>query len=118
MELARQRARSEGKPLFVDFYATWCANCKAFNRLALQDEGLNLALQEAVLIKIYDTDEAFGDFQRDARFPELRGIGGQPFLPLFAIYSSQGDFIWKGHDYRAIQTMIAQLENARYASVH
>jgi len=113
---ARQLARTESKPLFVDFYATWCANCKAFNRLALQHKELNLALQQAVLIKIYDTDSDFKIFQQDPHFPELRGVGGQPFLPLFAIYSSNGEFLWKGQDYQAATTMIAQLERAKYAT--
>lgn len=114
---ARQLARAESKPLFVDFYATWCANCKAFNSLALKHKELNQALQQAVLIKIYDTDPGFKIFQQDKRFPELRGVGGQPFLPLFAIYSSQGEFLWKGQDYKAANTMIAQLERAKHATV-
>lgn len=113
---ARQLARAELKPLFVDFYATWCANCKAFNRLALKHQELNQALQQAVLVKIYDTDPDFKTFQQDQRLPELRGIGGQPFLPLFAIYSPQGEFVWKGQDYQATTTMIAQLERAQYAT--
>ncbi len=112
---ARQLARQELKPVFVDFYATWCANCKAFNRLALQHKELNRALQQAVLIKVYDTDPDFKTFQQDQRLPELRGVGGQPFLPLFAIYSPQGEFLWKGQDYQAANTMIAQLERAQHA---
>lgn len=114
---ARQLARTESKPLFVDFYATWCANCKAFNSLALKHKELNQALQKAILIKIYDTDPDFKTFQQDQRLPELRGVGGQPFLPLFVIYSPQGEFLWKGQDYQAANTMIAQLERAKYASV-
>jgi thiol:disulfide interchange protein DsbD len=113
ISLARQQASAEQKPLFVDFYAHWCANCKAFGRLALRDTALNTALQDAVLMKVYDTDTDFKAFQQDSRFPELRGVGGQPFLPLFAIYSPQGKFIWKGQDYQAVGTMIAQLDRAR-----
>jgi thiol:disulfide interchange protein DsbD len=113
ISLARQQASAEQKPLFVDFYAHWCANCKAFGRLALRDTALNTALQDAVLMKVYDTDTDFKAFQQDSRFPELRGVGGQPFWPLFAIYSPQGKFIWKGQDYQAVGTMIAQLDRAR-----
>lgn len=111
--LAQQRARIEGKPIFVDFYATWCANCKAFQQLTLKDERLNKALQQAVLVKIYDTDAGFSVFQQDSNFPELRGVGGQPLLPLFAIYSSHGIFLWKGQDYQAIMTMTTQLTHAK-----
>lgn len=111
--LAQERARVEGKPLFVDFYATWCANCKAFQRLAESNDQLNNALQQAVLVKIYDTDEIFETFQRDESYPELGGVGGQPFLPLFAIYSGQGALRWKGQDYRAITTIVSQLEAAK-----
>jgi thiol:disulfide interchange protein DsbD len=111
--LAQQRANSEQKPLFVDFYATWCANCKAFQRLAVHNRELNNALQQAVLVKIYDTDAIFHTFQQDRHYPELNGIGGQPFLPLFAIYSPQGTLTWKGQNYKAVRTMVAQLEHAR-----
>jgi thiol:disulfide interchange protein DsbD len=111
--VAQQRAKVEQQPIFVDFYATWCANCKEFERLAIRHTQLNAALQQAVLVKIYDTDPIFPTFQRDPHFPELGGVGGQPFLPLFAIYTPQGQFVWKGQDNRAVHTMIAQLEQAR-----
>lgn len=109
---AQQQAKTEQKPLFVDFYATWCANCKAFQHLTVRNTQLNAALQRAVLVKIYDTDAIFQTFQQNQLFPELRGVGGQPFLPLFAIYSPQGALVWKGQNYQAVQTMMAQLEHA------
>jgi thiol:disulfide interchange protein DsbD len=111
--VAKQHAEVVQQPIFVDFYATWCANCKEFERLALRHSQLNTALQQAVLVKIYDTDPIFPTFQQAPHFPELGGVGGQPFLPLFAIYTPQGQFVWKGQDYRAVRTMIAQLERAR-----
>lgn len=114
--LARQQARTAVKPLFVDFYATWCANCKAFSKLTQSDMALNTALQSVVLAKVYDTDKDFQAFQADQRLPELRGVGNQPFLPLFVIYSAQGEFVWKGQDYQAVHTILAQLQRAWYAS--
>ncbi len=78
--LAQQRAKVEQQPLFVDFYATWCANCKEFERLALRNTQLNTALQRAVLVKIYDTDPIFPTFQKDQHFPELGGVGGATVL--------------------------------------
>lgn len=114
---AQARARAERKPLFVDFYATWCANCKAFQQLTASDQQLNSALQEAVLVKIYDTDPIFRTLQQEPHYPELRGVGGQPLLPLFAIYAPQGRLVWKGQDYQAAQTMIAQLDQVKRAAI-
>jgi thiol:disulfide interchange protein DsbD len=111
--LAQEHARRAHKPLFVDFYATWCANCKAFDHLTRRDVRLNTALQQVVLVKIYDTDAGFRTFQHDPQFPELGGIGGQPFLPLFAVYTPQGELAWKGQNYEAVETMITQLEQAK-----
>lgn len=111
--MAQKHARDEQKPIFVDFYATWCANCKAFQRLTMSDAQLNAALQEVILVKIYDTDAGFPTLQRDPHYPELRGVGGQPLLPLFAIYSAQGVLVWKGQDYQAVHTIVAQLERAK-----
>ena len=85
----------------------------AFQHLTVSDAQLNAALREAILVKICDTDAVFRTLQQDAHYPELRGIGGQPLLPLFAIYSPEGVLVWKGQDYQAIQTMIAQLDQAR-----
>jgi thiol:disulfide interchange protein DsbD len=115
--LAQAQVRREQKPLFVDFYATWCANCKAFESLTVWDTRLNTALQDAVLVKIYDTDAGFRTFQQDRQYPELTGVGGQPFLPLFAIYSSQGKLLWKGQNYQAVNTMVTQLEHAKRALI-
>ena len=75
---------------------------------------LNAALHEAILVKICDTDPVFRTLQQDSHYPELRGVGGQPLLPLFAIYSPQGALVWKGQDYQAIQTIVAQLDHARH----
>ncbi len=104
---AQEMARQDGLPIFIDFYAHWCANCKKFNHLAAQEGPLNAALQKVVLAKVYDTDEVFPTFKNDPRYPELkRG------LPFFLILSSSGEYLWKGADYRDHDTMIAQIDEA------
>ncbi len=97
-------AARERRPLFIDFYADWCPNCKAFTKLMQKHKGLQEALQGAVLLKIYDTDPAFQQMENDPRFPELK-IG----LPFFAILESNGKLFWKTTDYKDTSGMIQAL---------
>lgn len=102
----RQQAQAEaqrtGRPVFVDFYADWCTNCKAFEELSVSNSKLNQALASAVLLRIEDTDPVFAEFQQDSRFPELK-IG----LPFFVVFNPEGELLYKGTDYLAVDAMVA-----------
>ncbi len=101
-------ARKENKPVFIDFYADWCANCVAFKKLSLRDTVLNKALKKAVLLKVYDTDKQYGIFRDDPLYAELkRG------LPFFVILRPDGSFFWKGTQYNAVNTMKRMIESAK-----
>ncbi len=102
---ALQAARDTKRPVFIDFYADWCANCVEFGKLAVQNAELNRALQKAVLIKIYDTDPIFLEYQSNPDYPELT-IG----LPFFLVLSPDNAFIWKGSNYLDTRSMIAAIE--------
>jgi thiol:disulfide interchange protein DsbD len=105
---ASAEARERGVPVFLDFYADWCANCKVFGKQAASDGPLRVALETVVRVKIHDTDAVFQQFVSDPRYPELK-VG----LPFFAILSSSGELLWKGTDYRAHATFIREIEKAR-----
>lgn len=100
-------AAREGRPVFIDFYADWCANCKDFAKLAENDARLNAALKQAVLLKIYDTDPVFAEYQNDPRYSELM-IG----LPFFLVMKSDGAFHWKGNNYRDIEGFETAIRSA------
>ncbi|MCB1157244.1 MAG: thioredoxin family protein [Leptospiraceae bacterium] len=104
-EQAYREAKRSGKKLFIDFYADWCTNCKAFQKLSLSDETLNKALQTAVLYKVMDTDKIFDTYAEDPKFPELQ-IG----LPFFLIFDSEGkELIYKTTNYLNTKEMIESL---------
>ncbi len=100
-------ARNENKPVFIDFYADWCANCVAFKKLSFRNMKLNKALKRAILLKIYDTDAQFKRFQDNPLYAELK-----TGLPFFVILKPDGKFFWKGTQYNAVNTMTEMIGNA------
>jgi len=93
-EAAYAEAKRTGKNVFIDFYGNWCTNCKAFEKMTLQDKALIGSLSKAILLKVYDTTPDFRIYSEDARFPELK-VG----LPFFVITNTEGDLLYKTNDY-------------------
>ena len=106
-EGAKKVALKENKPIFIDFFAYWCANCLEFEKLSVKNEKLNRVLQNAILVKIYDTDPIFKTFREDPAHRELK-----TGLPYFAILRPGGEFFWKGTQYNAVETMGAMIKSA------
>ena len=47
-----EQARREGKPLFVDFWATWCKNCAVMEKTTFQEERVKQRLARYVVVKV------------------------------------------------------------------
>lgn len=102
---AQQVAQQTGKPIFIDFYASWCANCIAFKAEAANNSQLNQALREkAVAVKLVDKEPEFEKFREHPEHRQLK-IG----LPYFAILSPDGKLLWSSTDYQATEQMVAVL---------
>jgi thiol:disulfide interchange protein DsbD len=54
---ALARARAEGRPVVIDFWADWCAACKELDRIAWADADVREELKRFVLLKIDATEE-------------------------------------------------------------
>jgi len=99
---AKEQARISGKPIFIDFYASWCANCLEFAKEVVTNKSLNTALREsAIALKVIDNTPEFERFKASPEHRQLK-IG----LPYFAILSRDGKLHWSGTDYKATNTMI------------
>ena len=104
-DAAQQLAKQTGKPIFIDFYANWCANCTAFKAQAASNTALNQALRErAITVKLVDQEPDFEKFRANPAHRPLK-IG----LPYFAILAPDGQLIWSSTDYTATQKMIQVL---------
>ncbi|MBK8815769.1 MAG: thioredoxin family protein [Methylococcaceae bacterium] len=104
-DAAKKVAQETGKPIFIDFYASWCANCTEFKKETAKNEELNHALREkAVAVKLIDQEPEFEKFRASQEHRPLK-IG----LPYFAIITPDGKLAWSGTDYKATQKMIAEL---------
>jgi thiol:disulfide interchange protein len=51
-----QRAKAEGKMVLVDFWATWCKNCKQMDRVTFSDAGVRKRLGDFVVVKVQAED--------------------------------------------------------------
>jgi thiol:disulfide interchange protein len=78
-------AERSGKPVLIDFWATWCKNCLLMDKTTLKDPAVNLALANYVKIKFQaeDLDESPAR-EAAARF----GVIG---LPTYVILKPRGD---------------------------
>lgn len=70
------RATSEGRPVLVDVWATWCHYCKEYDKVMERDDELRTALSEFVLLKVDETDDSRPDLRTAVGLP----LKGQPVM--------------------------------------
>jgi thiol:disulfide interchange protein DsbD len=72
-----QKARQEGKPVFIDFTATWCLPCKELEIKTFSDSRVREGLQNWVLLKADMTQFSSGPVEQ---LKKVYGIQGVPTL--------------------------------------
>jgi thiol:disulfide interchange protein len=72
---ALTEALTDGKPVFIDFWATYCKNCHAMDRTTFRDEDVVKRLGEYVLLKYQAEDPSDPE---TAAFIEQFGVIGLP----------------------------------------
>jgi thiol:disulfide interchange protein len=53
---ALQVARAQGKPVFIDMWATWCKNCYVMDETTFQDDAVRASLDKYVKVKFQAED--------------------------------------------------------------
>jgi thioredoxin:protein disulfide reductase len=99
-------ARGAGKPVFVDFWARWCAPCKLMESTVMQEPSVRRELDRFVLLKVDVTDET----DRDKR---LRAKYRAGELPQLVVLDAEGTERGRAGKLSDAEEMIRLLRKAR-----
>ena len=47
-----EQAKAEGKPIFLDFWATWCKNCSVMEKKTFKEEAVKKRLDKYIVVKV------------------------------------------------------------------
>ncbi len=70
------QARREGKPLFVDFWATWCKNCSVMEKATFADARVKARLANYVVVKVQAEKPDQSPAKEMLQVFDVRGLPG------------------------------------------
>lgn len=70
------QAKREGKPVFVDFWATWCKNCSAMEKTTFADARVKARLANYVVVKVQAEKPEQSPAKEMLGAFEIRGLPG------------------------------------------
>lgn len=102
MPSALERARSEGKPVLVNFYADWCVWCKRLESTTLRDAKVAAVLQSKVVPLSLDVDGEGKELSNEYR------VDG---LPTIVVLDAGGREIGRIPGYMPPDSFLEQVES-------
>jgi thiol-disulfide isomerase/thioredoxin len=105
---AMKKARSEGRPLLVDFWAQWCHWCHELDATTYRDPAVVASAAPFVPVKV-DTEGSLGEKQISADY-------GIEILPTIAFLSPRGHMVLLREQFERPEDLVKTLEVARQAA--
>mgnify|MGYP000661904509 CR=1 FL=1 len=102
-DAAWRRARAEGKPVVIDFYADWCVACVELDHETWVDARIRREAERFVAIKLDFTKNDAGDKARQARY----GVVG---LPTVIFFDSDGKEVERFFGFRGPEPVLASMK--------
>jgi thiol:disulfide interchange protein len=99
---AKEQAAREGRPMFVDFSATWCPPCNQMARDVLPVRRVADALKGFITVHV--------DVDKDK---DLAASFRVEVLPTFIVLSPQGREVYRFEGYRSADDLLRELAEAR-----
>jgi thiol:disulfide interchange protein DsbD len=98
-----RKGLNEGRPVFVDFTADWCANCKAFEKAYLESDAVKAAMK-AKNVHFVKADYTF----RPPDIAEALKKSGRAAVPVYVLFRKRGDY-WLADTPRELLTELNKL---------
>ncbi len=102
---AMKKARSEGRPVFVDFWAEWCHWCHELDATTYRDPAVIASAAPFVPVKV-DTEGSLGEKQISADY-------GIEILPTIAFLSPGGHVVLVREQFERPEDFVKTLDVAR-----
>src|ERR1700749_3647463 len=115
-EQITKKAKSEGKFIFIDSYATWCGPCKMMDRDVYTNDTIsNFTNRYFISIKIQmdstakDNDEVRSGYQLAKEINKYYHITG---YPCFLFFNPDGAIVHRSEGYQKPSAFLSTLKNA------
>ncbi len=74
LQPALQRGLDENKPVFIDFWATWCKNCLQMEKSTFPDPEVQEAMKDFVKVKFQAENFGDADTKAAVKFFQIKGL--------------------------------------------
>jgi len=101
--LAREKARTEARPLLVDFTAAWCVSCKELEKVTFSHDAVEREAGRFVAVRVDATDDE--DPKVEKALAEFRVKG----LPTVILFDSEGREATRFNDFVDAEPFLAAL---------